>query len=81
MLAGKGTVIYKSGDKYEGDWREDTRHGLGTLWVYKEGKYRVRYHGNWVDDAPAVSDLLCGELGPVVQLASAPWGARELVEM
>ena len=32
---GKGTVIYKNSDKYEGEWAFGLRHGLGTLWIYK----------------------------------------------
>jgi hypothetical protein len=35
--AGKGTVIYKNSDKYEGEWAFGMRHGLGTLWIYKVG--------------------------------------------
>lgn len=53
--AGKGTVVYKNGDKYEGDWSNDLRHGLGTLWIYRKGKYIVRYNGEWRDDQPVVS--------------------------
>ena len=55
MLPGKGTVVYKNNDKYEGDWANDLRHGLGTLWIYKGGKYIVRYNGEWRDDQPTVS--------------------------
>jgi hypothetical protein len=47
-------VTYKNGDKYEGDWREGVRHGNGTLWVFKGGKYHVRYSGEWVNDLPQV---------------------------
>jgi hypothetical protein len=49
-------VVYKNGDKYEGDWAGDLRHGLGTLWTYKEGKYIVRYNGEWRDDQPTVRE-------------------------
>jgi hypothetical protein len=52
---GKGTVVYKNGDKYEGDWALGLRHGLGTLWVYRDGKYSVKYNGEWTGDAPTVS--------------------------
>ncbi len=45
-------MVYKNGDKYEGDWAYDLRHGLGTLWIYKGGKYVVRYNGEWRDDQP-----------------------------
>lgn len=44
--------MYKNGDKYEGGWSCDLRHGLGTLWIYKEGKYYVRYNGEWQDGTP-----------------------------
>ena len=47
--------MYKNGDKYEGDWANDLRHGLGTLWIYKGGKYVVRYNGEWREDQPTVS--------------------------
>lgn len=53
--AGKGTVVYKNGDKYEGAWANDMRDGLGTLWIFREGKYVVRYNGEWRDDQPTVS--------------------------
>lgn len=55
--AGKGTVIYKNSDKYEGDWANDMRHGLGTLWLYRDGKYVVRYNGEWRADQPTVRTL------------------------
>ena len=58
MPPGKGTVVYKNNDKYEGDWANDLRHGLGTLWIYKGGKYIVRYNGEWRDDQPTVSAWL-----------------------
>lgn len=48
-------MVYKNGDKYEGDWANDLRHGLGTLWIYKAGKYIVRYNGEWREDQPTVS--------------------------
>jgi hypothetical protein len=54
LQTGKGVVTYKNGDKYEGDWREGVRHGNGTLWVFKGGKYHVRYSGEWVNDLPQV---------------------------
>lgn len=59
-------MIYKSGDKYEGGWLADVRHGLGTLWVYKDGKYKVRYNGEWRDDQPTVRRWAC-----------LPWGCAE----
>jgi hypothetical protein len=54
FVAGKGTVIYKNGDKYEGDWAAGLRQGLGTLWIYVDGKFVVRYNGMWHKDRPSV---------------------------
>ena len=63
MDAGKGTIIYKNNDKYEGDWANDMRHGLGTLWIFKDGKYVVRYNGDWRNDRPTVR-AACGKQLP-----------------
>jgi hypothetical protein len=52
--AGQGVVTYKNGDKYGGEWRDGKRHGNGTLWVLQDGKYNVRYSGDWLDDLPEV---------------------------
>lgn len=48
-------MTYKNGDKYEGDWQENYRHGNGTLWVFRDGKYHIRYSGEWAEDLPDVS--------------------------
>ena len=72
---GKGTVVYKNGDKYEGDWSNDLRHGLGTLWIYKggkTGKYVVRYNGEWRDDQPTVgAGCMKGNKTPLRQTEEA----------
>lgn len=47
-------MIYKNGDKYEGDWENGVRSGLGTLWIYAGGKFVVRYNGMWRKDRPEV---------------------------
>ncbi len=31
MMHGKGIYTYHNGDKYDGEWREDKRHGKGTV--------------------------------------------------
>ncbi len=58
LAVGKGTVIYKNGDKYEGDWENGMRSGLGTLWLFRDGKYVVRYNGQWANDKPSVSQSI-----------------------
>ena len=36
---GKGKYIYTNGDKYEGDFKDNKKHGIGKL-IYKEkGEY------------------------------------------
>jgi hypothetical protein len=40
---GKGTMKYKNGDFYEGDWKDDRRDGKGMM-KYANGNV---YHGKW----------------------------------
>lgn len=46
-MHGQGTYIYGDGDKYEGEWKDDKRHGKGTI-TYRGAdgevleKYEVR---------------------------------------
>lgn len=30
-MHGQGTYVYADGDKYEGEWKDDKRHGRGTV--------------------------------------------------
>lgn len=60
QLTGKGVVTYKNNDKYEGDWHEGVRQGNGTLWVFKGGRYHVRYAGEWANDLPQVRGTAAG---------------------
>ena len=39
---GKGCLVYPNGDKYEGSWEGGKRHGMGILWLYDNGRHRVR---------------------------------------
>ena len=54
MFIGKGIQIWKrTGAKYEGDWREDKRHGYGMYSVPnkdKPGEMQKRYAGGWKND-------------------------------
>lgn len=47
--------MYRDGDRYEGEWRNDERHGKGSM-VYasavdRDGSRKVeeKYEGDWVD--------------------------------
>ena len=56
--AGTGTVVYPNKDKYEGDWLNGKRHGVGALWLYDSDRYRIRYTGKWQKDRFHVSPEL-----------------------
>lgn len=47
---GFGIQYYKSGDKYEGMWSLDKRHGQGTYWRMEAKKLRREYTGDWFED-------------------------------
>ena len=47
---GFGIQFYKNGDKYEGMWAVDKRHGQGTYWRNEGGKLRREYTGDWFED-------------------------------
>ncbi|KAG0623167.1 hypothetical protein M758_3G153200 [Ceratodon purpureus] len=41
---------YKSGNRYEGEWKFGKKNGHGTFWI-KSGKYYIRkYRGSWKDN-------------------------------
>ena len=42
-------MTYLNGDKYEGDWVENKRHGFGTYFKLERGRHRVEYHGTFVE--------------------------------
>ena len=69
-------MIYQNGDKYEGDWENGLRHGLGTLWIYIDGKYVVRFNGSWHKDKPAVRNCLCNQICHV-QGRERVWGEKQ----
>ena len=50
--------MYPNGDKYEGSWEGGKRHGMGILWLYDNGRHRVRYSGEWAHDRFHVSARL-----------------------
>ena len=60
-------MLYKNADKYEGDWEDDVRSGLGVYWVYDNGRYKVRYNGVWEKDLPHGEGVLFSEDGDVYQ--------------
>lgn len=56
MLIGKGTQFWKkSGTIYDGDWKDNKRHGFGTLSVPVKNGYRKVYSGGWKNGMRHVS--------------------------
>ena len=47
---GFGIQFYPKGDKYEGMWAMDKKHGQGTYWRNEGGKLRREYTGDWFED-------------------------------
>lgn len=79
--AGNGTVIYPNKDKYEGEWLNGKRHGVGALWLYDSDRYRIRYTGEWQKDKfhvsrellPLQSVYLSDHGHFLVKLLEIPW--------
>ena len=69
VFQGKGTMRYKNGDVYEGNWVKGLRSGSGTL-TGPDGK--VKYQGEWINNYPAndpaANRVLKGFL-------TIPWGS------
>ena len=40
MRSGKGTLTLNSGDRYEGSWLNDQKHGSGVYYYASKGKVR-----------------------------------------
>ena len=45
--SGQGTLLFKNGDKYEGEFQNDHQDGFGTHWVCEHGKLRLQYRGGF----------------------------------
>ena len=46
----QGTYIYADGDKYDGEWKDDRRHGKGTV-IYRgaDGAVVEKFEGDWFE--------------------------------
>ena len=48
---GKGLIVYPNGDKYDGDWLNDSRSGFGVqIYVSNEDELGGEYKGQWLND-------------------------------
>ncbi len=50
--------MWADGTKYEGGWKDDQRHGFGTLSFPEGNSLRVSYSGDWSYDKMDVLTLL-----------------------
>ena len=49
-MHGKGVYTYHNGDMYDGEWREDKRHGKGTVtYAPADDGSTEKYVGDWVE--------------------------------
>ncbi len=62
--AGGGVSPYFSGDRYDGEWAEDTQHGKGTLNFHNDGVYTGRRAPR---PAPASSARSCPPQCPLAR--------------
>ena len=46
---------HKTGAVYDGDWKDDKRHGYGVYSVMKKGVLVKEYAGGWKNDKKHVS--------------------------
>ena len=58
---GQGTYTYSDGNKYEGEWKEGKKHGLGTLTIFNNVR---KWIGEFREDKPW--DVLDYEDGKIV---------------
>ena len=50
-MNGKGTYVFPNGNRFEGEWSNDVKHGYGVL-TYVNGE---RYEGEWQGDKVSLS--------------------------
>ena len=56
-IIGKGNQVWrKTGAVYDGDWKDDKRHGYGVYSVMRKGALVKEYAGGWKNDKKHVSD-------------------------
>ena len=58
---GQGTFTYSDGNKYEGEWKDGKKHGLGTLTFFNNVR---KWIGEFREDKPW--DVLDYEDGEIV---------------
>lgn len=60
MRHGKGTFYWSNGDRYEGDWLDDTRTGRGTVYWGNGSQWAGdRYEGDFVNNTMTGKGIYC----------------------
>ena len=47
---GKGVQVYRNGNKFDGFFANDKRHGQGSFFVKRGTRLRLQYSGEWSED-------------------------------
>jgi hypothetical protein len=48
MRAGQGVYVCHDGDRFDGEWQNDKRHGKGMMtYVAEDGQTKEKYEGDW----------------------------------
>ena len=60
LREGTGVHVYANGDKYDGQWVDDKRHGTGTS-EHDASLGKLLLHGQGRFEGTFVDDAACGE--------------------
>jgi hypothetical protein len=59
---GKASVVYATKDKYEGDFKDGLREGVGTYTYFKEEGPQSKYEGEWLQNKKhGIGKIIYGE--------------------
>ena len=61
---GKASVVYATKDKYEGDFKDGLREGVGTYTYFKEEGPQSKYEGEWLQNKKhGIGKMIYGGVG------------------
>ena len=61
---GKASVIYATKDRYEGDFKDGLREGVGTYSYFKEEGPQNKYEGEWIQNKKhGIGKMVYGGIG------------------
>ena len=57
---GKASVVYATKDRYEGDFKDGLREGVGTYTYFKEEGPQSKYEGEWLQNKKhGIGKMIC----------------------